>query len=163
MKSVSAPPDSSPGVEIQFFPCCSVSFLHFPTPEKYRFVFLSWSDLSNRKHSNIFRYIRPSATETTSYWRSHHVRLSQTKPANGNDSAWWHKFSPQMCALATQSSENGALQRRADALGGAAAPSLVATCLIVVYVYFGVQFRSWTYSLIGIKRLVTVTLIEGRI
>lgn len=48
-------------------------------------------------------------------------------------------------------------------LGGAAAPSSVATCLIVVFIYFGVQFRSRTYSLIGIKRLVTVTLIEGRI
>lgn len=160
---VSTPPYSPPGADIQFLQSCSMSFLHFATPEKYTF-FLILSDWSNRKHSKKIWYYRPSAT--TSYWGSRYSRLSPTKPANGNDSAWWHfrllsKF--QLCALATLNSCNCALRRRAGAVGGAAAPSSVATCLIVVFIYFGVQFRSWTYSLIGIKRLVTVTLIEGRI
>lgn len=134
--------------------------LHFERAEKYSFLFLS----CNRKHLLIQQTV---SNLTTSHWGSSHARLSATRPANGNVSAWWHfrpfvKFSPQQCTLTTQSRGNGALRRGAGALGDDIAPLLVSTCLTVVYIYFGVQFRSWTYSLICIKRLVTVTLIEGR-
>lgn len=165
--AVSAPPDSPPGVEMQYLQCCSVSFLHFATAEKHRFLFLSCSDWRNQ-HWNIFWYNRPSATKRQVIEAAVMPDFYQQSRRNGKYSAWLHfgafvNCSPQLWAVATQSRGNGALRRRAGALGGAASPSLVATCLIVVYIYFGVQFRSWTYSLIGIKRLVTVTLIEGRI